>query len=85
MTQTKIVMYSKVPCPYCDSAKKLLNELKLEYKLIDLTDQPEEIDRIKQETGWRTVPIILINDKLVGGFTDLKSLVDTGKLQELLN
>ncbi len=81
---SKIVMYSKVPCPYCVAAKNLLNTLNLPFQEIDLTGQDAEIDRIKQETGWRTVPIILINDQLVGGYNDLKALVDEGKLDSLL-
>ena len=80
----KIKMYSKDPCPYCVAAKNLLNSLELPFEEIDLTGQQNEIDRIKQETGWRTVPIILVGDQLVGGYTDLKALVDEGKLESLL-
>ena len=80
----KILIYSKDPCPYCVAAKNFLKGQGLEFEEIDLTGQPLEIDRIKQETGWRTVPIILINGKLIGGFTDLKALADEGKLLPLL-
>jgi glutaredoxin 3 len=79
-----IVMYSKDPCPYCVAAKNFLNEREIPFREIDLTGQQEEIDRIKAETGWRTVPIILINGELVGGFMDLKALEDQGKLEALL-
>lgn len=82
MAQIKI--YKKDPCPYCDRAVNFLNGKGLEYDVIDLTGKPEEIDRIKNETGWRTVPIILINDELIGGYTDLKALDDEGKLMPLL-
>ncbi|QDK37157.1 glutaredoxin domain-containing protein [Bdellovibrio sp. NC01] len=80
----QITIYKKNPCPYCDRAVNFLNGKNLTYDLIDLTDKPEEIDRIKAETGWRTVPIILINGKLVGGYTDLKALDDEGKLDAML-
>lgn len=80
----KVVLYKKDPCPYCDRAIQFLKNRDIEFEMIDLTGQPEEIDRIKNETGWRTVPIILINGKLVGGYTDLKALEDEGKLAELL-
>ncbi|HEX7676214.1 MAG TPA: glutaredoxin domain-containing protein [Bdellovibrio sp.] len=83
MAQIKI--YKKDPCPYCDRAINFLNGKGLAYDVVDLTGKPEEIDRIKHETGWRTVPIILINDKLVGGYTDLKALDDEGKLESMLN
>lgn len=81
----QITIYKKDPCPYCDRAINFLNGKGLEYDMIDLTDKPEEIDRIKSETGWRTVPIILINGKLVGGYTDLKALDEEGKLTAMLD
>ncbi len=81
----KVILYKKNPCPYCDRAINFLENKGVEFDIIDLTDKPEEIDRIKEETGWRTVPIILINGKLVGGYTDLKALEEEGKLDELLN
>lgn len=80
----KVLMYKKDPCPYCDRAVNFLNGKGIAYDVVDLTNKPEEIDRIKAETGWRTVPIILINGKLVGGYTDLKALDDEGKLEALL-
>ncbi len=81
----QITIYKKDPCPYCDRAIHFLNGKGLAYDMIDLTNKPEEIDRIKSETGWRTVPIILINGKLVGGYTDLKALDEEGKLDAMLN
>ncbi len=80
----EIIIYTKDPCPYCVRAINLLNEKKLAFKEIDLTDNFDEIERIKEKTGWRTVPIILINGRLIGGYDDLKALDDEGKLDELV-
>ena len=80
----KITIYSKDPCPYCDAAKNLLESLEIPFDEIDLTEKLDEMDRIKQETGWRTMPVILINGKLVGGYMDLKALNDEGKLESML-
>lgn len=80
----EIILYKKNPCPYCDRAIALLEEKGATYKIIDLTNNLDELDRIKNETGWKTVPIILINGKLVGGYTDLKTLDDNGELDPLL-
>lgn len=80
----KVLMYKKDPCPFCDRAINFMNAKGIEYDIVDLTNQPEEIDRIKNETGWRTVPIILINGQLIGGYTDLKVLDEDGSLDELL-
>lgn len=80
----KVVIYTKDPCPYCVRAIQFMTNKGIAFEEIDLTDTPEEIDRLKNETGWRTVPIILINGKLVGGYTDLKALDEEGKLDEML-
>ncbi len=77
-------MYSKDYCPYCDRARSFFENRGIEFTEIDLSGKEDEIQRIKQETGWRTVPIIMINDKLIGGYTDLKSLDDSGELKDLL-
>jgi glutaredoxin 3 len=82
--KAKVVMYSKDPCPFCVNAKNFLKARDIPFQEIDLTGKQDEIDRIKAQTGWRTVPIILINGKLVGGFTDLKALEDKGELEAWL-
>ncbi|WP_413288238.1 glutaredoxin domain-containing protein [Bdellovibrio sp. HCB337] len=80
----KVVIYTKDPCPYCVRAINFFNEYGVKFEEIDLSDKPEEIDRIKNETGWRTVPIIMINGKLIGGYSDMKALHDEGKFEPLL-
>lgn len=80
----KVLLYKKNPCPYCDRAVNFLEGRGIAYDVIDLTHNLDELDRIKNETGWRTVPIILINDKLIGGYTDLKALDEEGKLMDML-
>lgn len=80
----KVVMYKKNPCPFCDRAQNLLEGKGVAYEMIDLTDKPEELIALKQKTGWMTVPIIFINDELIGGYSDMKALDDEGKLDSLL-
>ncbi len=80
----KVLLIKKNPCPYCDRAKTLLDNKGIQFETIDLTDKWDELDQWKQKTGWKTVPIILINDKLIGGYNDLRALDDEGKLDELL-
>lgn len=81
----KILLIKKDPCPFCDRAVNFFNARNIVFETLDLTGKPEEIQEWKDRTGWRTVPIIMINDQLIGGYTDLKALDEEGKLQELLN
>lgn len=80
----KVIIYTKDPCPYCVRAINFMTDKGISFEEIDLTDRLDEIDRIKNETGWRTVPIIMIDGKLIGGYTDMKALDDEGKLMPLL-
>jgi glutaredoxin 3 len=79
----KVLMIKKNPCPYCDRAKNLLDQKGIAFDIIDLTDNLDELQTWKDKTGWKTVPMIFINDELVGGYTDLKALDDEGKLEEM--
>ncbi len=80
----KVLMVKKNPCPYCDRAKTLLDNKGVIYDVLDLTDKMDELESWKQKTGWKTVPIIMINDQLIGGYSDLRALEDEGKLDALL-
>ncbi len=80
----KVLMIKKNPCPYCDRAKVLLDNKGIKYDILDLSHNLDELDKWKEKTGWRTVPMIFINDKLIGGYTDLKALDEEGKLDSML-
>lgn len=78
-------MYTTAVCPYCNMAKQLLNSK----GVTDITEvrvdlEPEEKERMMQQTGRRTVPQIFIDDIHVGGFDDLSALNQAGKLDILL-
>lgn len=83
-TNAKVIIYTKDPCPYCVRAITFLTNREIPFQEIDLTGQQGEMDRIKQETGWATMPIILINNELVGGYTDLVELENSDKLEAML-
>ncbi len=83
--QLKVVMYTKCPCPFCISARRFLLSEKIPFEEIDLTHDWDQIIQLKERWGWATVPIIIINGKLVGGYMDLKALHEKGTLQDWLN
>ena len=75
----KIEVYTTLYCPYCDAAKHLLKERGLEFEEIDVSD-PEKKMALKQKTGWRTVPQIFIDGKMIGGYQELNEMDQAGKL-----
>jgi monothiol glutaredoxin len=36
---------------------------------------------LKMWTGWPTFPMVFVNGVLIGGYTDLKKLIDTGEVK----
>lgn len=81
----KITLYTKIPCPFCVAAKNFMLQEGIQFNEIDLTHDPEKILQLKRETGWMTVPIILVEGKLIGGYTDLKELHNKNELWPLLS
>jgi len=63
----------------------LLDNKGVEYQEIILDDHPEKKFEIMKKLNWKTVPIIVINGELVGGYQQLASLERTGELDKLLS
>jgi GrxC family glutaredoxin len=81
---TKIEIYTSTYCGYCNAAKGLLKNKGVEFMEIDLTSDHELRIKLVEKHKWRTVPIIIINDNLVGGYDELVALERKGELDQLL-
>lgn len=67
------ILWSKYHCPYCEQAKMLLamNNIKFEERKIGDGWTKEEL--LEEIPTARTVPQIIINGQLIGGFTELRA------------
>jgi glutaredoxin 3 len=79
----RIRMYSTTWCGYCVRAKALLDRRGLEYEEIVMDDDPAFRQKLLDMTGRWTVPQIFIDDRPIGGYTELWRLERDGKLDEL--
>ncbi len=80
-----ILIYTKTGCPYCASAKQLLEAKGQSYKEVDIVHHPDKRSEMVEKAGGRTtVPQIFIGSKHVGGCDDLHALDRDGKLDGLL-
>ena len=80
---SKVLVYTIRGCPFCRNAKKLLDGKGVNYEEVDVTD-PQKKREAKEKFDWPTLPIILINGELIGGFDELKALERQNKLDKLL-
>jgi glutaredoxin 3 len=71
----QIIVYSTNTCPICDKTKDLLDKWDLEYefKKVD-EDRDALVQMAKITNGARTVPQIVIDNKWIGGFSELTEL-----------
>lgn len=80
----KVELYTVDYCPYCKKALQFLDEKKVEYINHDITQNEDEMRAklgIKYNIkGDVTVPQIIINDKRIGGYTDMMALYENGEL-----
>lgn len=80
----KVVVYSKVPCPYCIQVKRLLDARGIAYEEIDITGDTQAIADLSAKTGMFTLPQVFVNDELVGGYDETAAADTSGKLAELV-
>jgi len=67
----KFLIFTKYRCSYCDRAKTLIEQKGYEYESINI-EEDNNIEILLEKNKYaRTMPQIFINDKLIGGYTDL--------------
>lgn len=81
---TKVIVYSSAHCPYCVMAKQLLERKGVQYTEIRVDLDPEKRQEMMAKSQQRTVPQIFINNKAIGGYTDLVAIDRSQQLDGLL-
>ena len=84
MSAPAVTIYVTDWCPYCQRAKGLLASKHLEFKEINVDDEPNMREEMIARSNRRTVPQIFIGDRHVGGCDDLFALESSGELDRLV-
>jgi glutaredoxin len=69
----KATIWSKYHCPYCDQAKALLQQKGIQFEEKKIGDGYTREELLEAVPNARTVPQIFLDDKLIGGFTELRT------------
>jgi glutaredoxin 3 len=80
----KIRIYTTRWCGFCVRAKTLLDSRGLPYEEVSLDDDPAFRQTVYDATGGWTVPQIVVDDRPIGGYTELWRLDREGRLDDLL-
>lgn len=82
--KAKITIYGSEHCSYCTAARMLLKKKGLDYEDILVTQDDAAREKMEQLTGRHTVPQVIINDVVIGGFDELYTMDESGELDQLL-
>ncbi|HSC76724.1 MAG TPA: glutaredoxin domain-containing protein [Pseudomonadales bacterium] len=73
--------------PFPKKARQLLDAQGIAYHYLEYGNYFSEWKRrgaLKMWSGWQTFPMIFVKGQLIGGFSNLKQLVDSGELKSML-
>jgi glutaredoxin 3 len=79
-----VIVYTTDMCPYCRSAKALLEKRGVAYEEINLARDPDGRTKLHEITGMVTFPQIVVGDQTIGGFDELLATDRAGRLPEIL-
>jgi glutaredoxin 3 len=68
----RAVVWSKYHCPYCDKAKALLTMKGIAFEERKIGDGYTKEELLEAVPNARTVPQIILDGNLIGGYTDLE-------------
>ena len=66
-----IEIYTRPGCGYCTNAKRLLDSKNLSYAEYDVYALPKHLAALQKRTDGRTYPQVFIENKSIGGFSEL--------------
>ena len=71
-----VAVWSKPQCPYCDMAKRLLEQKGIEYTAVTLGEEFTRDDVVARFPEARSFPIIEIDNVWIEGYNELKSKLE---------
>lgn len=89
VNQDKIVVFMKgsklMPqCGFSNNTVQILNSLGVPFSTVDILEDYEVRQGIKEYSNWPTIPQVYINGEFVGGSDILIELYQQGELQQMV-
>jgi monothiol glutaredoxin len=85
-----VVLFMKGPalfpqCGFSSRAIAILDRLGSPYETVDVLQDPEIRQEIKEYSDWPTIPQLYVKGEFVGGSDIMMEMFESGELQELLS
>ncbi|MEQ9368259.1 Grx4 family monothiol glutaredoxin [Coleofasciculus chthonoplastes] len=89
INQDKIVVFMKgtklMPqCGFSNNVVQILNTLGVSYATVNILDDPEVRQGIKEYSNWPTIPQVYVNGEFIGGSDVMIELYQNGELQQMV-
>lgn len=62
-----VTLYTKPACVQCDATKRAFNKHGIEYVTVDLTEDAEALEKVKQ-LGFASAPVVTAGEDSWSGF-----------------
>ena len=72
-------------CGFSLAVSNVLKHLKVDFKGINVLEDNEIREGIKEYSDWPTIPQLYVKKKFVGGCDIVKEMFEKGDLQKVLN
>jgi glutaredoxin len=81
----KITMYTRTnpPCPFCQQSKQLAENKNIAFENIEIGKDITREEFQEKFPSARSVPLILDNDVVIGGFTEFRNYLLSKELGEM--
>jgi glutaredoxin-like protein NrdH len=62
-----VTVYTKAHCPQCDATKRQLSKQGVDFDVVDLTENPEQIENFLAQ-GFKQTPIVVTEEASWSGY-----------------
>lgn len=71
-------------CGFSSRAVSILDHLGVQFETVDVLQDPEVRQGIKQYSDWPTIPQLYVKGEFIGGSDIMMEMFEAGELQQLL-
>ncbi len=71
-------------CGFSSRAVAILDHLGVQFETVDVLQDPEVRQGIKQYSDWPTIPQLYVKGEFIGGSDIMMEMFEAGELQQLL-
>lgn len=71
-------------CGFSNNVVQILNILGVPYETVDVLEDPDIRQGIKEYSNWPTIPQVYVNGEFLGGSDIMIELYQSGELQEMV-